>query len=165
MLILLRSSKMRDDALWKAEMAKLKVDIETERGKIESLDDLVKKQIAREPGLWEYEFDDLSAEMWRRFNTLEKNSDCLSEDQYLPPRRFPAAVVRRLHKLYRAFTLPLSRTILDKRNQFNLDQQALLNQENIPFSLAILLTLQKIKDRLNALEETVGKLRDELEDE
>ncbi len=156
---------MRDDGLLKTEITKLKEEVGAERENIETIDGLVKKQIEREPGLWEYDFDGLGAEMWKRFQTLEKNSDCLSEEQYLPAQRFRAAFLRRLNKFYRVLTTPVSRAILDKKKQFNLDQQDLLNKENIPFFLAMILTLQKIKDRLNVLEEAVNKLGDELEDE
>lgn len=155
---------MRNESQIREELSRLKTEVETERESIESLDELVKKRIEREPGLWEYGFDDLGAEMWRRFHTLEKNMECLTEEQYIPPQRIRAAILRRLNKLYRYLTLPLARAILDNKKQFNLDQQDILNKENIPFSLAVILTLQKIKDRLNDLEEKVQKLVDDQED-
>jgi hypothetical protein len=156
---------MQDEALLREELARLKSELEAEKANIGSLDELVKRQIEREPGLWEYGFDELGDEIWKRFHTLEKNTECLSEEQYIPPQRIRAAFLRRLNKLYRYLTLPLARVILDKKKQFNLDQQDLLNKENIPLSLAVILTLQKIKDRLNVLEEKVNKLVDEQEDE
>ena len=80
-------------------------------------------------------------------------------------RLFANDFLRLLNKFYRVLTTPVSRAILDKKKQFNLDQQDLLNKENIPFFLAMILTLQKIKDRLNVLEEAVHKMGEELEDE
>lgn len=156
---------MQNEDMLRAEIAKLKAEFEAERENVDSIDELVKKQIEREPGLWEYDFDGLGAEMWKRFHTLEKNSDCLSEERYFPAQRFRAACLRRLNKFYRVMTTPLSRSILEKEKQFNLDQQDILNKENIPFFLAMILTMQKMKDRLNVLEEAVTKLGDELEDE
>jgi hypothetical protein len=146
------------------EIERLCSALREERAELTDIADLLRRRIEREAGIWEYGFEELEEEMWRRFTTLEEQQDCISEDQTLPSQRLPAAVLRRLKKWYRTISGPLSRTIMDKRKQFNLDQQSLLNKESIPFYLSIILSLQKIKDRLNTLEEMVFKLQSE-EDE
>jgi len=155
---------MSNTSALQEEIARLTAALKEERAKLTDLADLLRRGIEREAGIWEYGFEELEEEMWRRFATLEEEQDCISEDQTLPSQRLPAAVLRRLKKWYRTISGPLSRTIVDKRKQFNLDQQSLLNKESIPFYLSIILTLQKIKDRLNTLEETVLKLQSD-EDE
>lgn len=143
------------------ELARIKARVLEERASITDLTELLRRPVEREAGIWEYGFDELEAEMWRRFSQLEEFQDCSSEDETLPSGRISAAVVRRLKSLYRTVTGPLSRAILDRRKQFNLDQQNLLNRESVPMHLAVLLTLQRLKDRLNALEEQVDKLHRE----
>lgn len=144
---------MKDHSELKSELQKLKEKISEERDKITEISDLVNKKIEREVGIWEYDFDELEKEMWQRFGFLEENSDCTT-----------AAPQTRLQKLYRKLTSPFSRSIIDQQRQFNLDQQTRVNKESIPFHLAVILTLQKIKDRLNALEESTRKLQVEQEE-
>ena len=144
------------------ELARIKTRILEERSAVADLAELLRRPVEREAGIWEFGFDELEAEMWRRFAQLEEHQDCSSEvDEALPPGRVRAALTRRLKNLYRTMTGPLSRAIMDRRKQFNLDRQNLLNRESVPFHLAILLTLQRLKDRLNVLEEHVDRLRGE----
>ena len=147
------------------QIARLKSRILEERSRIGDLNELLQQQVEREAGIWEYGFEELEAELWRRFAQLEENQDCTSEDANLPPGRVRAALVRRLKNIYRGLTGPLSRAVMDKEKQFNLDQQSLLNRESVPFYLALILTLQKIKDRLNALEESVDRIQKEQEEQ
>lgn len=144
---------MNDHSDLKSELSNLKEKIINERDKISEIADLVNRQIEREVGIWEYDFDELEKEMWKRFGTLEENSECAA-----------AAQVSRLQKLYRKLTSPFSRTVIDRQFQFNLDQQNRVNRESIPFHLAVILYLQKIKDRLNTLEEIARKMHREQEE-
>jgi len=144
------------------EIARLKALLAQERDRITDVTQLMPPGAEREAGIWEYDFDDLEAEMWRRFQQLEEQQDCISEEETFPSGRIPAAILRRLKKLYRTLSGPLARGIIDKRKQFNLDQQNLLNKESVPFYLALTLTLQKVKDRLNALEESLQRIEGEL---
>lgn len=143
------------------ELSRIKTRILEERSAVADLTELLRSPVEREAGIWEYGFDELEAEMWRRFAQLEEYQDCSSEDETLPPGRIRAALTRRIKNGYRTLTGPLSRAIMDRRKQFNLDQQNLLNRESVPFYLAILLTLQRLKDRLNVLEEHVDRLHGE----
>lgn len=156
---------MQESAPLKEAMEHLRALLSEERNHFTDIEKLLNRQIEREAGIWEYDFDALQKEMWQRFAQLEDNQDCLSEDETLPSGRFSSACVRRLKKLYRTLSGPLSRSIIDKRKQFNLDQQALLNRESVPFYLALILTLQKMKDRLNGLEESVDRVVKEQEEQ
>jgi hypothetical protein len=155
---------MQDYSEIKKEVQRLKTRLSAEIDKIEDVATLVKKQIEREVGLWEYDFEELEAELWKRFATLEENSDCVSEAEVFWGNKILDGFFRRLKRWYRALSGPFSRSVIDKKKQFNLDQQSRINQENIPFRLAIILSLQKIKDRLNVLEENIQKIQEDQED-
>jgi hypothetical protein len=156
---------MQDRSVLQEEIARLKARLSEEKTGITDIMELVPHGIEREAGIWEYDFDELEAEIWRRFTQLEDQQDCVSEEETFPAGRIPAGILRRLKKLYRTLTGPLARAIIDKRRQFNLDQQNLLNKESVPFYLAMILTLQKIKDRLNVMEESLSKIEIELEEQ
>ena len=156
---------MQDRSVLKEEIARLKARLSEERAGITEITALPPFEIEREAGIWEFDFDGLEAEMWRRFAQLEDQQDCISEEETFPAGRISSGMLRRLKKLYRTLTGPLARAIIDKRKQFNLDQQNLLNKESVPFYLSLILTLQKIKDRLNVLEESLSKIENELEEQ
>lgn len=156
---------MQDRSALKEEITRLKTRLSDERAGITEITELLHLGIEREAGIWEYDFDELEAEMWRRFTQLEEQQDCISEEETFPAGRISSGILRRLKKLYRTLTGPLARAIIDKRKQFNLDQQNLLNKESVPFCLSVILTLQKIKDRLNVMEESLSKIENELEEQ
>ena len=156
---------MQEPAKIKTEMEQLRALLAEERSHFTDIVKLLNRQIEREAGLWEYGFDELQKELWQRFAQLEENQECLSEEKTLPAGRFSSALVRRLKRFYRSVSGPLSRSIIDKRKQFNLDQQALLNRESVPLYLALILTLEKIKDRLNVLEGSVDIIAKEQEEQ
>jgi len=155
---------MNDQMDLLTEVKRLKGELAKEIEQIDKIDTLVKKQIEREPGIWEYGFDELEAEMWRRFAYLEKNSECLTEEEKFAPDRISGKLARRFKKIYRTISSPFSRTILDKRKQYDLDKQNFRNLESVPFYLSMILTLQKIKDRLNYLEEKTLKIAKDQEE-
>lgn len=155
---------MQDNSEIKKEMQKLKTKLSAEKDKIEDIATLIQKKIEREVGLWEYDFEELEKEMWKRFTTLEENSDCASEEELFQSKKILGTLFRRLRKWYRTLSSPFSRSIIDKKKQFNLDKQNRVNQENIPLHLAVILSLQKIKDRLNTLEDNIQKLQEDQED-
>lgn len=155
---------MQDYTEVKKEIQNLKAKLSAEMDRVEDIGTLVKKQIEREVGLWEYNFEELEGELWKRFAILEENSDCVSEDEVFWRNKILGGFFRRVKRWYRALSGPFSRSVIDKKKQFNLDQQNRINQENIPFQLAIILSLQKIKDRLNVLEESIQKIQEDQED-
>ncbi len=155
---------MPEQTDWRLETARLRTRLLEELKNADDISAWVGERIERDAGIWEYDFNDLEAEMWKRFRFLETHQDCTSEDRSLPRRRVPASFFRRFHKLYRTLTGPFSRTVIDRRKQFNLDQQNMIDRESIPFDLSMILSLQKAKDRLNRLEDQVYKMQQEQEE-
>ena len=137
---------MQDRSDLKEVLARLKARLSEERAGITEITELLPFKIEREAGIWELHFDELESEMWARFKQLEEQQDCVTEEETFPAGRVSSGILRRLKKLYRTLTGPLARAIIDKRKQFNLDQQNMLNRESVPFHLSVILTLQKIKD-------------------
>lgn len=148
----------------KQEIQSLRQELAEARENTEQIEQLLLREIEREPGLWEYDFDELEAEIWRRFSTLEENADCLAQEVRFSSRKVTGPVIIRLRNLFRSLSSPFSRSVVAKNKQFNLEQQNFVNKESIPMHLSVILTLQKIKDRLNDLEEKVFRLRQEQEE-
>jgi hypothetical protein len=84
------------------------------------------------------------------------NSDCLTLSDISSPRKGIGWFVTLAKKVLRKITNPYSRMILSKQYQFN--------KELVPIHLATILSLQKIKDRLNELEDVAKKILDIQED-
>ena len=131
-------------------IAQLRETLSLEREKIESIEKLAGKPIERDAGLWEYSFDELEQELFQRFSTLEEKSDCLAFADIPSPRRGIGGIVTVFKRIVRKLTNPYSRMILDRQARFN--------RELVPIHLATILSIQKIKDRLNALEAHVQKI-------
>jgi glycosyltransferase involved in cell wall biosynthesis len=112
----------------KIPIQKIREEIGRKMEGIDDIEDLILKKIEREAGIWEYDFDELEAEMWRRFSAMEKESNLITKEI-----RF-------------------------------LEKQNFINKEYIPFGLASTLTLQKLKDRLNIVEEEIRKVANEQEE-
>lgn len=155
---------MSEQADLKTTLGNLREELTRAREEITRLEDLTGGPVEREPGIWEFGFDELEEEMWRRFSILEGTADCTTDEEYFEERRWVGSLLRKWKNLWRGVSSPFSRTVLDKRKQFNLDKQNRINRESIPFHLAAVLTLQKIKDRMNSLEESVRRLQREMED-
>ena len=155
---------MQDYSEIKKEIQSLKAKLSAEKDKIDDIGTLIQKKIERDVGLWEYDFEELEEEMWKRFATLEENSDCTSEDEFFGTKKILGAIFRRIKRCYRTISSPFSRSIIDKKKQYNLDKQNRVNLENGRFHLAVILSLQKIKDRLNDLGENIQKLQEDQED-
>jgi len=152
---------MPETSDWKQDIARLRDRLLEDKRKAEDLSAWLGQQVEREPGIWEHDFDGLEAELWRRFTFREAHQNFTCEDRSLPQKRLPAAIFRRCHKWYRKLTDRFGHTIIDKRKQFDLEEQVMFNRESIPFDLAVILTLQKVKDRLNKIEETLQKMEQE----
>ncbi len=131
-------------------ISQLKERLQDEKESIQDVESLVKKKIERDAGIWEYNFDELEHELFERFPSLEDKSDCLSFTDISSPRKVIGWVVTLAKKILRKMTNPYSRMILTKQYQFN--------KELVPMNLATILSLQKIKDRLNELEDVAKKI-------
>jgi len=133
-------------------VSQLKERLNKEKESIKDVESLAKKKIERDAGLWEYSFDELEHELFERFSFLEDKSDCLSFTDIPSPRKGIGWLVTLAKKVLRKMTNPYSRMILNKQYQFN--------KELVPIHLAAILSLQKIKDRLNELEAVAKKILD-----
>ncbi|MCJ7580666.1 MAG: hypothetical protein MUP98_09035 [Candidatus Aminicenantes bacterium] len=133
-------------------VSQLKERLNKEKDSIQDIDTLVKKKIERDAGIWEYSFDELEHELFERFSFLEEKSDCLSFEEISSPRKGIGWFITLGKKILKKITNPYSRMILSKQYQFN--------KELVPIHLASILSLQKIKDRLNELEDVAKKILD-----
>lgn len=154
---------MRGNDDLKETLARLSEELSQERDRVDQLEELTGGPVEREPGLWEYGFDELEAEMWRRFAFLEASADCTTDEEIIAAQGLKGKALLKIKNLWRSLSGTFSRTVIDKRKQFNLDQQNRINQENIPFYLASVLVMQKIKDRLNHLEESLARIEKDQE--
>jgi len=148
----------------KETLRKIRKDLVQARERVGRIEELTGGPVEREAGIWEFGFDELEEEMWKRFAVLEDTADCVTGEEYFERRGRLGSLLRKWKNFWRGVSGPFSRSVLDKRKQFNLDQQNRFNRENIPFILAAVLTMQKIKDRLNTLEESVRRLEKAQED-
>jgi predicted nucleic acid-binding Zn-ribbon protein len=129
---------------FKQALRELKKEIHGERKKIGKIEDLIKKEAERGPGIWEYDFDELESEIWKKHASIEKKIKELSEKISDCSGKGPRNIFRFFRNL-----------------RGNIIRQNVINQEVISFYLAMMLSLQKIKDRINALEYKVSKLNRE----
>ncbi len=137
-------------------VSQLKKRLQVEKESITNVESLINKKIERDAGIWEYNFDELEHELFKRFPSLEDKSDCMSFTDISSPRKVIGWFVSLVKKISRKMTNPYSRMILSKQYQFN--------KELVPMQLATILSLQKIKDRLNELEDVANKILEIQED-
>jgi len=128
---------------FRQKIKELKRKIHQEKEGIQKIEDLIKKKVEREPGIWEYDFYELESEMWSRYVSIEKKIERLSE---------------KISKYSGGKFINLFRFIKNLRGNI------IVSRELIPFYLTIMLSLQKLKDRLNFLEYKVKKINREKED-
>lgn len=128
---------------FRQKIKELKGKIHQEKQGIQKIEDLIKKKVEREPGIWEYDFYELESEMWSRYVSIEKKIQHLSEEI----SKCSGGKFTNLFKFIK-----------------NLRGNIIIGQELIPFYLTIMLSLQKIKDRLNSLEFKVKKINREKDD-
>jgi len=125
------------------EIQEFRKKLYKEKKSIQKVENLINKKIEREPGIWEYDFDELESEIWVQYDRIEKKIKELSEE----------ITKSKGGKLKNVFGFLK-----------NLKGNIVIGQELIPFYLAMMLSLQKLKDRLNLLEFKVDKINREKED-
>jgi hypothetical protein len=145
---------MPNPDVFRVMIAQIKETLGKEKERTADIESLVKKKIERDIGLWEYSFDELEQELFKRFSSLEEKKDCLSLPDIFSPRKGIGWLIILVKKTLMKITHPYARMVLDRQDQFN--------RELIPIFLAEILSLQKIKDRLNAAE---GQIKDLLENQ
>lgn len=138
--------------------------LETQRNSALSIEELAGHPIEREAGIWEMDFDGLEKEIWTRFENLEYNSGCLKKIS--PPEElgWKDRLIEFSRNAWRNIKNPFLSLCLQKYFRDNIDRQNQAVRETVPYNLAVILTLQKVKDRLNRLEEQIQKTQQEQQD-
>ncbi len=138
----------------------LKFKLSEQKKTTDTLDTLIKQRIDRDVDLWEYNDSELDKEIWNRFSSLKKYSDCLSEEMIVSHRKIVGWMIVLIKKIFRKITAPYSNLLLGTQKRFN--------QDLTIFLLAFILRLQMIHKRLAELETTTPesiKNQKELQDE
>ncbi len=148
-------------ALLKQQLLRFREELEARRNAAGSMEELAGHPVERPAGIWEMDFDDLEKEIWSRFENLEYNADCLEKKDPPENQGLKDRMAAFILNTWRNIKNPLVRLYMQKYWRFNLDRQNQINRDNVPYQLAHILTLQKMKDRLNRLEEQVQKTQRE----
>ncbi len=125
----------------------LKRELYEQKKGIQNLEELINTRVEREPGIWEYDFEELESEIWNKYSRIEKRIQDLSNEILRCSGRSPKNIFRFFKNL-----------------RGNLIRQNVINQEITSFYLTVILNLQKIKDRLNSLEYKVERISKEKEE-
>jgi len=125
-----------------SQIQKIKTALADEKESIQDLETLIGQRIEAE--LWGLSKKELEKEAWDSFFILEKNKDCLEEEPIVSHRKFSGAVIVLYKKVLRALLRPYTKMILARQVRFN--------RELIRLHLANLLRLEKIEERISALE-------------
>ena len=125
-----------------SQIQKIKTALADERESVEDLETLIGQRIEAE--LWGLSKKELEKEAWDSFYILEKNKDCLEEEPIVSHRKLSGAVIVLYKKVLRALLRPYTKTILARQVRFN--------RELVRLHLANILRLEKIEERVVALE-------------
>jgi len=134
----------------------LKEKLSQEKKGIEKIDFLIGKKVDREPNLWEFSESELEQEIWNRFLSLEGKSNCLPQGEIRSDRKGIGWMIVLLKKVMRKLTHPYSSMLLERQN--------LLNRELLSLYFVHLLSLQKIKKRINAVEDLIRQVKKDQKD-
>jgi len=125
-----------------SQIQKIKTALADERESVEDLETLIGQRIEAE--LWGLSKKELEKEAWDSFYILEKNKDCLEEEPIVSHRKLSGAVIVLYKRVLRALLRPYTKTILARQVRFN--------RELVRLHLANILRLEKIEERVVALE-------------
>lgn len=133
---------MKDIREIESQIQKIKAALADERESVEDLETLIGQRIEAE--LWGLSKKELEKEAWDSFYILEKNKDCLEEEPIVSHRKLSGAVIVLYKRVLRALLRPYTKTILARQVRFN--------RELVRLHLANILRLEKIEERVVALE-------------
>jgi len=142
---------MKDIREIESQIQKIKAALADERESVQDLETLIGQRIEAE--LWGLSKKELEKEAWDSFFLLDKNKDCLEEEPIVSHRKFSGAAIVLYKKVLRALLRPHTKTILARQSRFN--------RELIRLHLANILRLEKIEERVAALEATAPASRTE----
>jgi hypothetical protein len=124
------------------QIQEIKAVLAEEKDSIQDLETLIGQRIEVE--LWGLSKKELEKEAWDSFFVLDRNTDCLKEEPVVSHRTYSGAVIVFSKKIFRSLMRPYTKMILERQSRFN--------RELIRFHLANLLRLEKIEERIAALE-------------
>ena len=133
---------MEDTRELERQIQKIKAALAEERESIQDLETLIGERIKGE--LWGLGEKPLEKAAWDSFFFLEKNKDCLAEETVTSRRRLAGRVVILGKRIWRALMRPYTRMILERQSRFN--------RELVQLQLTNLLRLEKMKEKIEALE-------------
>lgn len=133
---------MKDIQEIESQIQKIKSALADERESVQDLETLIGQRIEAE--LWGLSKKELEKEAWDSFFFLEKNKDCLEEEPIVSHRKLSGAVIVLYKRVLRALLRPYTKTILARQVRFN--------RELVRLHLANILRLEKIEERVAALE-------------
>jgi len=135
------------------QIQKLKAALAEKRASIEDLESLVGEKIEGE--LWGLGEKALEKAAWDSFFFLDRKTASREEEPITSRRRIIGPLIVLAKKAWRALFRPYSRMILERQSR--------LNRELVQLELANLLRIEKIKERLDALEEKAALQKQERE--
>ena len=141
---------MKDTREIEKQIQRIKTALAEKRASIQDFETLIGEKVEGE--LWGFSEKALEKAVWDSFFYLERNKDCLEEEPLTSHRRLVGRVIVLFKKTWRTLFRPYSKMILKRQNRFN--------RELIQLLLASLLRIEKIKERLDALEAKAEILRE-----
>jgi hypothetical protein len=133
---------MEDTRELEKQIQKIKAALAEEWESVPDLETLIGERIKGE--LWGLGEKPLEKAAWDSFFFLEKNKDCLEEEPITSRRRFAGRIIIFGKRIWRALMRPYTRMILERQSRFD--------RELVQLQLANLLRLEKMKEKMEALE-------------
>lgn len=137
---------MNDAAELEKQIQRLKAALAEKRAKAEDLESLVGERVEVE--LWGLGEKALEKAAWDSFFYLDRTTASREEPPLTSPRRVVGPLLVLAKKTWRALFRPYTRMIFERQNR--------LNREFVRLELANLLRLEKMRQRLDALEKPGG---------
>jgi hypothetical protein len=125
-----------------SQIQKIKSALADERESVQDLEALIGQRIEVE--LWGLSKKELEKEGWDSFLYLERNKDCLEEEPIVSHRKYTGPGIVFFKRIFRRLMRPYTKMVLARQRRFN--------GELIRLNLASLLRLEKIEERVAALE-------------
>ncbi len=133
---------MTDSQEIERQIQKIKAALAEKRASIEDLETLIGENLEGE--LWGLGEKSLEKAAWDSFFFLDRKTGNLEDEPITSERRMIGPLIVLAKKIWRALFRPYSRMILERQNR--------LNREFVRLELANLLRIEKLKERLEALE-------------
>jgi len=125
-----------------SQIQKIKAALADDIESIQDLETLIGQKIEVE--LWGLSKKELEKEAWDSFFLLDRNKDCLEEEPIVSHRKYIGAGIVFFKRIFRTLMRPYTKTILARQVRFN--------RELVRLHLANILRLEKIEERVAALE-------------